>query len=74
VSAVNGKALYAANCSGCHGANAALNGSKILNGANNATRITNAINSNTGGMGGLSATVGATQAADIAAFLATPGI
>jgi mono/diheme cytochrome c family protein len=74
VSATNGKAIYAASCAGCHGANAALGGNNILNGANNATLITSAINGNVGGMGFLSATITATKAADLAAFLATPGI
>jgi mono/diheme cytochrome c family protein len=73
-SPTSGKALYAANCAACHGANPTTNGNKILNGANSAGTITGAISRNTGGMGFLSATIGATQAADLAAYLATPGI
>jgi trimeric autotransporter adhesin len=73
-SAATGKVLYAANCAMCHGANAAQNISNVLRGANSATTILNAISANRGGMSFLNGTVGATQAADLAAFLATPGI
>jgi len=74
VSALSGKSLYANSCAMCHGANPAQNISKVLRGANSSSTILNAINSNTGGMGFLKGTIGATQAADIAAYLATPGI
>lgn len=73
-SATNGKAIYVASCAMCHGANPALNQSKILKGANSAITIQNAITNNVGGMGFLSSTIKATQAADLAAYLATPGI
>jgi mono/diheme cytochrome c family protein len=58
----------------CHGANPAQNISKVLKGANSPSSITNAINSNAGGMGFLKGTIGASQAADIAAYLGNPGI
>jgi mono/diheme cytochrome c family protein len=73
-SATSGKAIYVASCAMCHGANPALNQSKILKGANSAITIQNAITNNVGGMGFLSSTIKATQAADLAAYLATPGI
>jgi mono/diheme cytochrome c family protein len=46
----------------------------ILNGANSAATIVGAISANTGGMGMFATKIGAPQAADIAAYLATPGI
>jgi mono/diheme cytochrome c family protein len=58
----------------CHGANPAQNISKVLKGANSSSTILNAITNNVGGMSFLKGTIGATQAADIAAYLATPGI
>ena len=73
-SAISGKSIYAASCSGCHGVNPALNGNKILRGANSASAISNAITGNAGGMGFLSGTIGAQQSGDLAAYLATPGI
>jgi len=73
-SPTNGKTLYTANCAACHGANPALNSNKILKGANSSATIESAISRNIGGMGFLSATIGAAQAADLAAYLATPGI
>ena len=56
----------------CHTANPSANVSKVLKGANSASTILSAISKNTGGMGFLSASVGATQAADLAAYLAAP--
>jgi hypothetical protein len=47
---------------------------KILKGAGSPTTITSAISSNTGGMGFLASSIGNSQAADIAAYLLTPGI
>ena len=74
VSAVNGKTLYATNCAACHTSNPQTNVSKVLSGANAPNTILKAISSNAGGMGILKASIGATQAADLAAYLATPGI
>lgn len=72
-SAVNGKALYASNsCSACHGAPPSTQ--KVLNGANKPNTILSAINGNTGGMGMYSGKLTTQQLADIAAYLATPGI
>jgi mono/diheme cytochrome c family protein len=70
--AINGKALYASQCSGCHGP-AAAGGSKVLKGANSAITIQAAINSNRGGMSSLSSLT-QQNLADIAAFLATPNM
>jgi len=61
-----------AKCSGCHTTVPANNVNNILNGANSPSTITGAISSNTGGMGFLSIT--ATDANNLAAYLATPGI
>jgi hypothetical protein len=58
----------------CHTANAAANVSKVLKGANSPSAILSAINNNVGGMGFLKSTIATQQAADLAAFLATPGI
>jgi hypothetical protein len=58
----------------CHGANPANNQANILKGANSASAITKAITGNTGGMGFLSGTIGATEASNLAAYLANPGI
>jgi mono/diheme cytochrome c family protein len=58
----------------CHGVNPAQNISKVLKGANSSSTILNAIANDVGGMSFLKGTIGATQAADIAAYLATPGI
>ena len=73
-SASNGKVIYVASCAMCHSQSAAANVSKVLKGANSPSTILNAITKNTGGMGFLSSSIGAQQAADLAAFLATPGI
>jgi hypothetical protein len=51
-----------------------MGANRILRGANAPSTILNAINGNRGGMGGLSASIGAQQAADLAAYLANPGI
>jgi len=71
-SATNGKALYASNsCGGCHGTvPASLN---VLAGANSPSVIQSAISSNFGGMGKYSGLT-SQNLADIAAYLATPGI
>jgi mono/diheme cytochrome c family protein len=71
-SAANGKLLYATSCGGCHGP-AASNGFNVLAGANSPATIRAAINRNRGGMGSLSS-IGDPELADIAAYLATPGI
>jgi mono/diheme cytochrome c family protein len=75
-SALNGKALYTANsimaCAPCHGMPPSVN--KVLNGANNPNLIQNAINGGTGGMGMYNGKFSSQQIADIAAYLATPGI
>lgn len=72
-SAVNGKALYAANtCAACHGVPPSSN--KVLNGANNPSRILNAINSGTGGMGMYIGKFSTQELTDMAAYLATPRI
>ncbi|MGI9134772.1 MAG: c-type cytochrome, partial [Rhodoferax sp.] len=71
---LNGKTRYAQSCAGCHGSNPALNQNKILNGANAPSVILNAITKNMGGMGGLASIINAQEAADLAAYLANPGI
>ena len=73
-SAADGKVLYTANCTECHTSNPQANVSKVLNGANAPTTILKAISNNTGGMGVLKTRIGTSQAADLAAYLATPGI
>jgi hypothetical protein len=72
--AAKGKVVYAASCALCHGANPSTNIDKVLKGANSASTILSAIRTNKGGMGILSSTIGATEAADLAAYLATPNI
>lgn len=71
-SAVNGKALYAANsCGGCHGT--PPSSMKVLNGANSPSTISSAIS----GIGQMNSYIGkfSTQnLSDIAAYLATPNI
>lgn len=64
-SAANGKALYASSCASCHGATNTAMGI-------NASATLRAIATNRGGMGALSSTIGAQQAADIAAYAANP--
>ena len=63
--AVNGKALFASACASCHGATNTGMGV-------NASATLRAIATNKGGMGFLSSTIGAQQAADIAAYAANP--
>lgn len=58
----------------CHTGNASANVSKVLKGANAPSVILNAINSNIGGMSFLKSSIATQQAADLAAFLATPGL
>jgi hypothetical protein len=55
----------------CHGANPANNSNKILN-AKTASNTTKSIANNTGGMGFLSATIGSTEATNIAAYVTNP--
>lgn len=71
---MNGKTSYNTSCASasCHGSNPLTNMNKILRGANNGTLIMSAIYGDKGGMGSLSATVSATQADDIGAYLADP--
>jgi mono/diheme cytochrome c family protein len=69
--AIPGSAL---SCATCHTANPAANVSNVLNGANDPGQISNAIASNRGGMGALSGKLTSAQLADIAAYLANPGI
>jgi len=74
--AANGKTLYLGLCSGCHGITPGKNLSRnILNAANAPSVISNAITKNIGNMGYL-ANPGYTpqQLADMAAYLATPGL
>ncbi len=72
--AARGKVIYANSCALCHGSNPSTNIDKVLKGANSASTILSAIAKNSGGMGYLSSTIEATQASDLAAYLATPGI
>ena len=72
-SALNGKSLYAANCASCHGGNPAQNISKVLKGTS-ASNTLSAIAGNKGGMGYLKGSIGASEANDIAAYLARPNI
>ena len=71
-SASAGKTLYAASgCGGCHGAVPST--MNVLKGANSPSTISNAISS----VGGMSSFIGkftAQNLADLAAYLATPGI
>jgi len=74
--AANGKTLYLGLCSGCHGITPGTNLSRnILKAANAPSVISNAITKNIGNMGYL-ANPGYTpqQLADMAAYLATPGL
>jgi hypothetical protein len=68
--AVAGKASYAM-CIACHGADPTKNQNKIQS-ATSASKTLSAIANNTGGMGYLSATIGATEAANIAAYVKAP--
>jgi len=59
----------------CHAANPQNDGNNVLSGANRPDRIANAIANNTGGMGLLrSRNFTQAELADIAAYLANPGI
>ncbi len=69
-SAANGKLLYVASCTGCHGADPAENRNNILAGANSYTTIASAI-SNIGGMKSYSFLTTA-ELKDIAAYLVGP--
>jgi mono/diheme cytochrome c family protein len=62
--------LYA-SCSGCHGGDPTKNQNKIQNAAS-ASKTLSAIAGNTGGMGFLSTTIKAAEAANIAAYIAAP--
>lgn len=62
---VQGKALWAQNCAACHGGQTSF--------GQNANNTLNAIATNKGGMGFLAATIGATQANQIAVYAANPG-
>ncbi|MEZ5727134.1 MAG: cytochrome c [Burkholderiaceae bacterium] len=62
------------SCATCHTANPSLNVSKVLRGASNPNQIASAINGNTGGMGALKGKFTSADLADIAAYLANPGI
>lgn len=70
--ALAGKSFYNGICASCHGAPAS-NFNRVLNGANNPTAILNAVN-NVGAMNFLRGTVGPTEAANLAEYLANPGI
>ena len=74
-SAVNGKAIYLANCatSSCHYTSPSIGINKILNGANNPGKILSAIN-NVSQMSPLRGQISTQQANDLAAYLATPNI
>jgi hypothetical protein len=58
----------------CHGVDPTKNQLNILKGANSASTISKAITGNVGGMGFLSGTIGSTEASNLAAYLASPGI
>lgn len=60
-----GKTLWANNCQSCHGGSTGK--------GSNASSTLSAIRSNTGGMGFLSGSIGATEASQIAAYAANPG-
>lgn len=59
-------------CAGCHGLDPLANRLNIRAGANNPTAILNAINSGVGGMGVYRPYITATDAADLAAYIANP--
>jgi mono/diheme cytochrome c family protein len=68
---VAGKTLYASSCAMCHGADPSKGTSNIAN-AKSASNILSAISSNKGGMSFLGATIGSTEAANIAAYVTKP--
>ena len=74
--AATGQVLYRGLCSGCHGVTPGVNLSRnILNAANTPSVISNAITQNIGNMGYLANPGYSTQQlADMAAYLATPGL
>ena len=74
--AATGQTLYQGLCSGCHGLTPAVNLSRnILKAANTPSVISNAITKNIGNMGYLANPGYSTQQlADMAAYLATPGL
>jgi mono/diheme cytochrome c family protein len=57
--------LWANNCVSCHGSNTGK--------GTNASKTLSAIAANTGGMGFLAGTIGATEASQIATYAANPG-
>ena len=72
-SAMNGKALYAANsCGGCHGTIPST--MNVLKGANSPITISSAISGNVGGMGIYNGKFSSQDVNDLAAYLATPNI
>lgn len=72
-SAMNGKALYAANsCGGCHGTPPST--MNVLNGANSPITISSAISGNVGGMGRYNGKFSSQDVNDLAAYLTTPNI
>jgi mono/diheme cytochrome c family protein len=74
--AATGQLLYQGLCSGCHGVTPGVNLSRnILKAANTPSVISNAITKNLGNMGYLANPGYSTQQlADMAAYLATPGL
>lgn len=79
--ALRGKTLYfttpgGISCanSACHGTTVSSGRNNILKGANSPSTIQNAINGDTGGMGIYRGVLTATDVADIAAYIANPGV
>jgi mono/diheme cytochrome c family protein len=58
-------------CSGCHGIDPTKGANNIAK-AKSASATLSAIKANTGGMGFLSTSIGATEAANIAAYITNP--
>lgn len=69
--AIAGKVSFA-SCAGCHGGMDPSKGSNKISAAATASNTLNAIAKNVGGMGFLSSTIGATEAANIAAYVKAP--
>jgi mono/diheme cytochrome c family protein len=63
-----------ASCFGCHGAPGSVANSALLTAAGNPQALSAAITNNVGFMGMLTGKYSTQQIADIAAYLATPGI